>query len=92
MFNRTLTRNTFQSLQDRVKAVGYGFMFERSGRTYRGAHRYELCSNHEDHIGTTGCYDTLLEALADIEMLEKGVNPFSDKKLQKRLDNITLAA
>jgi len=72
MFNRTLTRNTFQSLQDRVKAVGYGFMFERSGRTYRGAHRYELCSNHEDHIGTTGCYDTLLEALADIEMLEKG--------------------
>jgi hypothetical protein len=79
----TMTRNTFKNLQNRVDAVQHGgFFLERSGLTYRDAHKYELCSNHEDHIGTTGCYDTLVEALQDIEQLEKGVSPFNnDKKL-----------
>lgn len=72
---------TFKKLQERVKAVGHDFMLERSGLTYRDAHKYELCSNHPAHIGTTSCYDTLAEALPDIKMLEKGFSPFSGKPL-----------
>lgn len=85
-------RITFKNLQDRVDRVGHGFMFERSNLTYRYAHKYELCSNHEDHIGTTSCYDTLTEALRDIENLESGISPFdSDKKLETELDKARLA-
>ena len=84
-------RITFKSLQNRVDRVGHGFIFERSNLTYRDAHKYELCSNHQDHIGTTACYDTLTEALQDIEDLENGISPFSDKKLEKELDKARLA-
>jgi len=74
-------RLTFKSLQERVEAVGNQFIFERSGLTYRGAEQYELCSNHPNHIGTTGGYVTLAEALQDIETLENGKSPFSDRVL-----------
>lgn len=76
-----MPRLTFKSLENRVNAVGNGFAFERSNLTYRGAHKYELFSNHEDHIGTTNGYDTLVEALYDIETLEKGLSPFNNKSL-----------
>ena len=76
-----MPRLTFNEIQDRVKKVKHGgFFFERSNLTYRDAHRYELCSNHENHIGTTGCYNTLTEALCDIETLEKGLSPFDNNK------------
>jgi len=74
-------RLTFKSLQKRVEAVGCQFMFERSGLTYRDAEKYELCSNHPDHIGTTAGYHTLDEALQDIQELEAGRSPFSDKRI-----------